>query len=80
MAARLAEVDALINQCVQQQNAITQKLLTLQGSKSEINYWMMSWADDIQPDLSQAVSFAGSFKERASTGAEVVELGEAKAG
>ena len=61
MAARIAEVDAVITQCTQSMQATQQRLLTMQGARAEIAYWMTSWSDDVAPYLDQAVSFAGSY-------------------
>lgn len=86
MAARLAEVEAAIAQHSQTRDQATQHLLSLAGAKAEINYWMQTWAEDVEVDPKQAVMLSGSyFKEKGSllpesTGAEVVDLGGAKTG
>lgn len=85
MAARLAEVEAAMAQHSQTRDAATQHLLSLAGAKAEIQYWMQTWSDDIQPDPKHAVMLSGSFlKEKGSllqrsTGAEVVDLGKTAA-
>ncbi len=84
MAARLAEVEAAIAQHSQTRDQATQHILSLAGAKAEINYWMQTWSDDIQPDPKQAVLLSGAYLKPKgsllpdSTGAEVVDLGGAK--
>lgn len=74
MSARHAEVSAALAQYVQTRDQATQHILSLQGAKAEIEYWMQSWADDVIPNEITAMSFATEFEKKATKDADVVEL------
>lgn len=86
LAARLAECTANRNALAGQMAQITQHINKLDGQISELNYLLTVWADDVDTDLRNAVSFSGQFPRQDggklasvdSTGAEVKPITEAK--
>lgn len=80
LTARLAELKAQQQHLLQQQQAASQGLLTIQGALNEVTYYLSCWTDEVRPDARQAVSFSGQHGKapvgKDSTGAEVLTLGK----
>lgn len=76
MSARLAEFQGRYNALQAQHEQIVKETMYLKGAIDDVNYVMQSWSDDVTPDLTKAISFAGDFAKDKSTGAAVVELSE----
>lgn len=93
LMAKRAECEAQRLQLVAQHDLIIKNTCSIQGMIAEIDYMLGAWSDDIEPDLRKAVSFSSEFvkpvgtlaeavkeatKEPASTGADVIDMQEAK--
>lgn len=86
--ARKKESEALLAQATQQHNESAQRIHQLRGQIAEQDYLLNVWADDVEPNLLQAVSFSQEYQKpvgaltkaaqeaKQTTGAEVVPLAE----
>jgi hypothetical protein len=91
MSARLAEAQAQKAHLAAQHDEIIKRTMTVNGIISELEYMLGAWTDDVESDVTQAVSFSSQFVKpvgeltdaanaAASTGADVVSLPEKTAG
>ena len=89
LLARRAEAQAQHDTLIQQHDEIIKRTMLAKGVLQEIDYMLGAWSDDVDPDLTKAVSYSSEFvhpagrllptpREPESTGADVKELKGAK--
>lgn len=81
--AKKAELEARRAQIAAQQNEAVTQSMQINGALSEINYLLDSWCDDVDPDITKAISAAPESvakrddQPKDTTGAQVFPLAHA---